>query len=77
MGWPVDTRKKVGKNLKALIKARGYPTPELFAHENEFSKSWVYRIIRGEVDPVLSNAARLAKALGVTLDDLFPIKRRR
>lgn len=72
----MDTRRTVGRNLKALIKARGYPTPELFAHENEFSKSWVYRIIRGETDPVFSNMIRLARKLGVTLDELYPMKRR-
>lgn len=69
--------KTLGNNLRRAIKAKGYRTMELFAHENGFNKSWVARVVRGAVDPGFSRVVKLAKALGVTLDELHPIKRRR
>ncbi len=50
---------------------------ELFAHENNFEKGWVYRLVRAERDPILSSMVKLAKALDVTLEDLYPMKRKR
>jgi len=73
----LDLRKKVGRNLKALIKARGYRTLELFAHENGFSKSWVARIVRGDVDPKFTSMIRLAKALDADLLDLHPGRKKK
>jgi predicted transcriptional regulator len=49
----------------------------LFAHENEFEKSYIAKLVRGEVEPKLGNMVRLAKALDATLEDLYPMKKRR
>ncbi|MEO7426333.1 MAG: helix-turn-helix transcriptional regulator [Fibrobacteria bacterium] len=73
----MDIKKAFGKNLRAIIKSKGYKTVEIFAHENEFEKSWVYRMARGEREPGLTALVRLARALGVTLEDLYPMKKRR
>jgi transcriptional regulator with XRE-family HTH domain len=72
-----DVRRAFGKRLRALIKAREYKTAELFAHENGFSKAWIYRLLKGERDPALSSLVRLARSLDVTLDDLYPMKRKK
>lgn len=69
-----EVQKKVGRNLKALILAK-YRTVELFAHENGFSKGWLSLVISGRTDPKLGNAIRLAEALDVSLNDIYPGKK--
>lgn len=70
------SRKTLGKNLQALIKEREYPTIEKFAYENGISKSWLGKVIRGEVEPGLYKVVRIAKVLECDLDDLYPLKRK-
>jgi transcriptional regulator with XRE-family HTH domain len=71
-----NARKILSRNLRALIKKDGYRTVELFAHENGFDKGWVHRILRCETEPLFSSLVRLAKALNVDLNELYPGKRR-
>jgi transcriptional regulator with XRE-family HTH domain len=75
--WVQETRRLLSKNLKAIIKRRGYRTVELFAHENGFDKGWIHRILRGETDPSFGRVVKLAKALGTDLNSLYPGKKRR
>jgi transcriptional regulator with XRE-family HTH domain len=70
-----SVRSALGKNLRALIAKKGYRTIELFAHENDIDKGWLYRVINGKVDPSFSRVVKLAKALGVGLEKLYPGKK--
>lgn len=70
-------QKALGRNLRRLIKAGGYRTLELFAHENGFGKSWIARIVRGEVDPGFTRVVKIARALEVDLNEIYPLKKKR
>lgn len=69
-------RRTLAKNLRTFIKARGYRTLELFAHENNFEKGTIAKIARGAVAVKFETIVRIARALGVTLEDLYPMKRK-
>jgi transcriptional regulator with XRE-family HTH domain len=72
-----ETRRLLSRNFLAIIKRKGYRTVELFAHENGFDKGWLHRILRGETDPSFGRVVKLAKALGVDLNSLYPGKGKR
>lgn len=74
---PANYREIIGQNLRALILEKGYRTVELFAHENSIDKGWLSRVIRGETDPSLGRAIKISEALGVTLDEIYPGRRRK
>lgn len=69
-------QKRIGRRLRVIIKASGYPTYERFAYENGFDKGWIGRILRGEIDPGITKAIKIARSLNVTLDDLYPMERK-
>jgi transcriptional regulator with XRE-family HTH domain len=73
----VENRRTLGRTLRALLKAQGYPSVERFAYENGFSKSWLGKVMAGQVEPGFYKVVRIAKALEVTLEDLYPMKKRR
>lgn len=74
---PKAPREIVSQNLRDLIKEKGYRSVELFAHENGFDKGWLHRVLRAEIDPSLGRAINLALALEVSLNDIFPGKKKK
>jgi transcriptional regulator with XRE-family HTH domain len=72
----VEPRKTFTKNLRAAIK-REYRSVERFAYENGYSKSWLGKVLAGEVEPGFYKVVRLAKTLELSLDDLYPMKRKK
>ena len=59
-----------GTRLRALRRARGL-SQEGLAHEAGMDRSYVGGVERGTRNVSLVNLARLARALGVTLSQLF------
>lgn len=69
---PADPLKIIGINIEALIRERGYRTVELFAHENDIPKGWLSDVIHGKKNLRILGFIRLADALEVSLDALYP-----
>ena len=61
---------KMAQRLRALRKAKGYTSAELFAFENGFNRSQYISYERG-VDLRASSLERLCKAHGITLAEFF------
>jgi transcriptional regulator with XRE-family HTH domain len=66
-----EMRRKIGQNLRGLILEQ-HSTVEQFCHIHGFDKTWIGRILKGERDPQLTNAIKIAEALGCTLNDIYP-----
>lgn len=66
-----DIQALFGQRVRELRKARGFSQEEL-AHRAGMHYTYLGGIERGERNPALLNISRLAKALGVSLADLFP-----
>jgi len=73
----VEIGKKFGENLRKFIKKRGYRSAELFAYENAIDKSALSKMLRGDRLPRLDTLIRIAEALEITLNDLYPISHKR
>jgi len=71
----VNIGRKVGENLRKFIKKRGYRSVELFAYENAIDKSALSKILRGDRLPRVDTLVRIAEALEITLNDLYPMPR--
>jgi len=67
----VDLLKHIGEKIRAQILRRGYPSVELYAHENDIAKSTLSEIITGKNDPRLSTLAKICAGLDMTLSELF------
>jgi transcriptional regulator with XRE-family HTH domain len=63
--------KALGEAIKRQIILKGFPTMEVFAHENDIPKGTLSKILRGKVDPKLTTLFRIAKGLDMTVTDLF------
>jgi transcriptional regulator with XRE-family HTH domain len=63
---------RVGERVGALIRARGYKTVELFAHENGVDKSVLNRLIRGKREVRLSTFLKILDALDLSIAELYP-----
>ena len=63
-------QKQLGKRIKDLRKAKGL-SQEGLAFKAGLHRTYVGGIERGERNPSLKNIAAIAKALGVTLPELF------
>jgi predicted transcriptional regulator len=70
----VEIGEKLGENLRKFIKKRGYRSAELFAYENAIDKSSLSKMLRGDRLPRLDTMIRIAEALEVTLNDLYPMR---
>lgn len=68
-----DAQTTLAENLQRLIAARGYPSVEKFSYELGFSKGGLGKILQGKRIPRFDTVVRLAKALEVTLNDLYPM----
>ena len=64
---------KFGKHLKKLREEKGLSI-NTFAHENDFSKSLISRIERGNNDIRLSTLLKLAIALDIPPEELLNFK---
>lgn len=62
--------RKFGENVRALRKAKGLSQEDL-GDRTDLHYTYIGGIERGERNPSLKNAARIAKALGVDLNGLF------
>lgn len=62
---------KLGKQIRALRKAKGY-SQEDFASEVGLDRSYGGRIERGEQNVTALNLIKIAKALNVEVGELFP-----
>lgn len=71
----MDIGPKIGDNLRKFIKKRGYRSAELFAYENAIDKSALSKMLRGERLPRVDTLIRIAEALDVTLNDIYPMPR--
>lgn len=65
----MDTRRLVGRNLRRLRLALGISQEEL-AYRAGIDRVYMSELERGRRNPSLLVLTRLAKALGVTLNDL-------
>ena len=63
------------KNLRTIRKAKGYTAAEL-ASKVGIAKLSIYRYEYGERTPSVETAYKIAKALGVELDELLGIEKK-
>lgn len=57
--------------IKSIIDEKGLKLTFILT-KTGFSKSYFYDLSHGKTVPSLANARKLAKVLGVTVDELFP-----
>lgn len=61
---------KLGRNLKRIRTTRGISQGDI-ARSLEVSRGFVSNIENGKTNPTLSTISKLAKALGVSVDQLL------
>lgn len=66
-----DIRKKFGKRIKVLRLQKNITSQMALANKSGLDRTYVGGIERGERNVALDNIAKLAKALGVEIADLF------
>jgi transcriptional regulator with XRE-family HTH domain len=65
-----EVHKKLGKRVAELRKNKGF-SQEGFAHECGFHRSYMGALERGEKNITLSMVNKVAKALKISLSELF------
>lgn len=65
-----EVHKKLGKRIAELRRKRGF-SQEGFAHECDFHRSYMGAVERGEKNITLAMVDRIAKALKMSLSELF------
>ena len=65
-----EIQKKLGKRVAELRKKRGF-SQEGFAHECRFHRSYMGAVERGEKNITIQMLDRVAKALKISLAELF------
>jgi transcriptional regulator with XRE-family HTH domain len=65
-----EVHKKLGKRIADLRKKRGF-TQEAFSHECGFNRSYMGAVERGEKNITLAMVNKVAKALKISLAELF------
>ena len=63
-----------GKRLDKLIY-KSFRSKDLFFRETGFHKANIYDILSGEGDPRFSTLYRLAKSLGVSMEELVRVEK--
>ena len=63
-------RKNFGERVRELRKERGY-SQEGFADECELHRTYIGAIERGERNVAIDNIAKIAKALKISIAELF------
>jgi transcriptional regulator with XRE-family HTH domain len=65
-----EVHKKLGKRVAELRRKRGFSQEE-FAHECAFNRSYMGAVERGEKNITLAMTNKIAKALKMSLSELF------
>lgn len=65
-----EVQKKLGKRIAELRRKRGF-SQEDFAHECGFHRSYMGAVERGEKNITIQGIDRIAKALKISLAELF------
>ena len=65
-----DEAQKLGENLKRIRTEKGITQGDI-ARALEVDKSFVSNIENGKTNPTLATIAKLAKAIGVSIDELL------
>ena len=65
-----EASKQLGQNLKRIRTQKGISQGDI-ARELDVSRGYISTIENGKTNPTLSTIARIAKALGVTNDELL------
>lgn len=65
-----QSRKAFGKRVRSMREAKGY-SQETFADIAGMHRTYVGSIERGEQNVSIDNIARIAKALNLSLQELF------
>ena len=65
-----EASKQLGQNLKRIRTKKGISQGDI-ARELEVSRGYISTIENGKTNPTLSTIARIAKALGVSNDELL------
>lgn len=65
-----EVQNKLGKRIAELRKKRGF-SQEGFAHECGFHRSYMGAVERGEKNITIQLIAKIAKALKISLSELF------
>jgi transcriptional regulator with XRE-family HTH domain len=63
--------KITGDRIRDMVRGRGYPSIELFAHENHIPKSTLSELLNGKNDPKLSTLAKICAGLEISLSELL------
>lgn len=64
------TRKKFGKIIRELRSQKGW-SQEQFADEVGVHRTYIGAVERGEQNIALDNIERIAKRLGISIEELF------
>jgi transcriptional regulator with XRE-family HTH domain len=64
------TKKLLGQRIAELRKSNGF-TQEQFAEKTDYSVEFISFVERGINAPSIEGCARIAKALGISLKDIF------
>lgn len=70
MGQHDDILKRFGARVRMLRLSKGY-SQESFAEECGLDRTYIGGVERGERNIALRNIEKIAKALGMTLSELF------
>lgn len=65
-----EAQKRLGKRVAFLRRKKGF-SQEAFAHECGFHRSYMGAVERGEKNLTIAMQVKIAKALGITLSELF------
>jgi ribosome-binding protein aMBF1 (putative translation factor) len=65
-----EVQKRLGKRVASLRRKKGFSQEE-FAHECGFHRSYMGAVERGEKNITIAMIAKIAKALNMTLTELF------
>jgi DNA-binding Xre family transcriptional regulator len=63
--------KITGDRIRDMVRGRGYPSIELFAHENHIPKSTLSELLNGKNDHKLSTLANICAGLEFSLSELL------
>ena len=66
----MNESEKLGKNLKRIRTTKGISQGEI-SRKLEVDKSFVSNIENGKTNPTLATIAKIAKAIGVSIDKLL------